>query len=1676
MSAVSNMPVHISPMCAALASASEKVVANSGQIVVGSLRIRVLQAIDLPAPQAAENGSIMASSWLHLPFRNPLQHQNMEHHARPNMICVLLQTTKSKVLATEARPWSSAICWDEEFHLESVTSSDELVLFLVDRVRNDTYASLPLQSDVMSSPGLIGKVPLVRLPVGQPVEQWYSLIRVESSLALRTALRVSLLFNPNEVPAVVMTHSPTRRRVTPTSVLSPSSATEISSASPVSKSLRTEMTNTTAISLESGVIDYVIVVEGAEHSNARASLNGAHVRFRYPPTDRHEFPLPTKIEWFCFPNGPEIITQTERPHSKLFSFVLVGGDDGLCRSYVVCLIVYHHRSASSETEKNNWHGSCLAFVTRIPLIKEISTCLFAVAQTWMAANRQTNVVEGVDVSRLAYTQIQLLRLCHEITLPIRGVFGVQFAINNSTVRLLVPSITSIYTIKETAQQELRRIASTSAKQASPTTRQRSFNAIQQGFQPSVYSLKPMFQLFDIKSIIYLVVLVLCEYRILIHSTQQSLLCPVCEGLCTLIYPFRWQHPYVPILPRVLSEYLQAPLPYILGIHSSWLQSLIENSRPEYLVVVDIDRGTIQLQEVGGPVMPHKLTTALCQRLKMILHTSSYKEIESVQLVDSKEKNHISIDERLGDSRQDGEKEQCLTFEWGSDTEKQVRLEFVCFLSALMQGYRDCLFFVNQKLPVFNKRRFFESESVDGEVIPLVTRLFSTQTFQSFLENHSSPELSVFHFVYITLCREPKDLQWSNLIRASKSQHLLLDTGPVREDIPILVSDDPSYSFENDDDFKSESGSSSKIFHTDARCCEELDFNCHESLNTLGRAIEKLLDEESSVSWTPFAMEMSDIEALTAPSSKSIRKLDHEILGHKIGVEPNLLKANARLLQNAHQVNQYRLHFDSTIAAAVANSTGSSDHFVSSDNERFAQVLHKTLTAVFTSDDSLTESEIRACEAHFKSIIARDLFVLILMQPNNQYVECVKGSLKTSGIRSSSAWYNPKGSGSYIGTAGFRLLARLATAVMNQCAAQEDFTTARGILQVASQYYHYVEDKQSGIGFALLYIRTAKKEYLVTPLRLLPICRSLELWQHAFTCDIGDINKANPAESDGEDQGTVEDEDFFTVTGSLVYDMLNFEVPLKKVQTFVTVMSSTYQKEDLLETLKQLAENVYRALDMSKIIKSSPSEGIILPRMSTKSLGQTSLALASKTELYPASAPSSVMSAFAESPVLSREYDLNTVIRRKISVGETPSIAQARKEYCSDDLKSCGNQQAADWMSRTPPTRRRSSAVFSSALLATSSSPVLCLAINNDRAALGLADAHVNVVDINPSEDKKGIRLECHSDAVVTIRMRGNALISGSRDNTLRAWDLRGNPKKRDMLSFFSMSSKSSNTLSSKEDYEVDGTTVSKRSLVMRGHLAAISCMELGHQLGIGRSLLASGSDDGTVRLWDTTKECSVALLSGHRSTGKPADNGGVSCLRLLASDDDLATGYRRRTVQIWDLAVCKLKVNVEAHQAGIRDLQVSGTRLVTAANDRVVKVWDTAFRGSGHTMQAVQELRGHGGPVQCVILGGPADPTICAGSADGQVRVWDLRYVQRGPRLTLSGHMGPVTRLQRDFTKLVSAGEDGWLRIWNLLSGLCLREKQAHFSGLTCLEMQDSLVYSGSWDGSVRVWDIENAI
>ena len=52
----------------------------------------------------------------------------------------------------------------------------------------------------------------------------------------------------------------------------------------------------------------------------------------------------------------------------------------------------------------------------------------------------------------------------------------------------------------------------------------------------------------------------------LHPDYQRLM-TVAEGITTLLFPFQWQHVYVPILPASLLHFLDAPVPYLMGLQS-----------------------------------------------------------------------------------------------------------------------------------------------------------------------------------------------------------------------------------------------------------------------------------------------------------------------------------------------------------------------------------------------------------------------------------------------------------------------------------------------------------------------------------------------------------------------------------------------------------------------------------------------------------------------------------------------------------------------------------------------------------------------------------------------------------------------------------------------------------------------------------------------------------------------------------------------------------------------------------------------------------------------------------------------------------------------------------------------------------------------------------------------------
>ncbi|KAF4211308.1 hypothetical protein CNMCM5878_002845 [Aspergillus fumigatiaffinis] len=225
-------------------------------------------------------------------------------------------------------------------------------------------------------------------------------------------------------------------------------------------------------------------------------------------------------------------------------------------------------------------------------------------------------------------------------------------------------------------------------------------------------------------------------------------------------------------------------------------------------------------------------------------------------------------------------------------------------------------------------------------------------------------------------------------------------------------------------------------------------------------------------------------------------------------------------------------------------------------------------------------------------------------------------------------------------------------------------------------------------------------------------------------------------------------------------------------------------------------------------------------------------------------------------------------------------------------------------------------------------------------------------------------------------------------------------------------------------------------------------------------LLASGSFDRTVCLWETETGVLKQTLEGHLAhvwSVAFSPNG-----RLLASGSDDSN------VHIWDSATGALQRTLRGHTKSVRSVAFSANNrlLASGSEDKTVHLWDLAT-GSLH-----QTLKGHSQLVWSVNIS--ADSLLLAsGSEDKTVCLWDLttgRLLQ-----TLKGHLDVVFSVgfSPDGRLLASGSGDKTVRLWNTTTGATQRILEGHSDWVLSVAFSPDgrLLASGSADKTLRLWD-----
>ncbi|KAI1660902.1 mitochondrial division protein 1 [Daldinia decipiens] len=224
-------------------------------------------------------------------------------------------------------------------------------------------------------------------------------------------------------------------------------------------------------------------------------------------------------------------------------------------------------------------------------------------------------------------------------------------------------------------------------------------------------------------------------------------------------------------------------------------------------------------------------------------------------------------------------------------------------------------------------------------------------------------------------------------------------------------------------------------------------------------------------------------------------------------------------------------------------------------------------------------------------------------------------------------------------------------------------------------------------------------------------------------------------------------------------------------------------------------------------------------------------------------------------------------------------------------------------------------------------------------------------------------LESHVDEITTLHFRGNTLVSGSSDKTLRQWDL---VKGRCVQTLDVMWAAAQASVSI-------GT--GEGTWRQTGRPPTASADFVG-ALQVFESALACGTADGMVRLWD--------LRSGQVHRSLVGHTGPVTCLQF--DDVHLVTGSLDRSIRIWDLRTGSI-FDAYAYDNPITSMMFDNRRIVSAAGEDVVKVYDKMESRQWDCGAGITEADGRRAPaiVEHVRI---KDGYLVEGRRDGHVGAW----------------------------------------------------------------------------------------
>ncbi len=268
--------------------------------------------------------------------------------------------------------------------------------------------------------------------------------------------------------------------------------------------------------------------------------------------------------------------------------------------------------------------------------------------------------------------------------------------------------------------------------------------------------------------------------------------------------------------------------------------------------------------------------------------------------------------------------------------------------------------------------------------------------------------------------------------------------------------------------------------------------------------------------------------------------------------------------------------------------------------------------------------------------------------------------------------------------------------------------------------------------------------------------------------------------------------------------------------------------------------------------------------------------------------------------------------------------------------------------------------------------------------------------------------DAHTECVYTIQYSGRFLVSGSRDRTLRVWDLDTQRLVREPLEGHTGSVLCLQFDDHKgEDLIVSGSSDESVILWQFSTGRMLKRLVGAHKesvlnLKFDKRFLVTCSKDKTIKIWNRQE-----LRIGDRDYPVKGVPGGGQCPAYIIDAKDIGIALREPCLfpdKLVQLEPYTHLMTLDLHGAAVNAIQIYKNELVSASGDRNIRVWNI------HTGESSTRMEAHTKGIACVQYDGMR---IVSGSSDRTIRIWDP--VSKTEVARLDGHTNLVRTIQAAF-------------------------------------------------------------